>query len=129
MPREGDMQAAKANSYGLSDGNWKVLEAWVAEFRRSWKEDLLPRRVCQLPPEGSSLRLPALTELVKIDMIHQWKAGKQVTVSHYLQNYTELKIPDKILSELIQLEGDLRQQFGSGSLMPAEAAAPAPETP
>jgi tetratricopeptide (TPR) repeat protein/tRNA A-37 threonylcarbamoyl transferase component Bud32 len=104
----------------LSDGNWKVLEAWVAEFRRSWKEDLLPRRVAQLPPAGSSLRLPALTELVKMDMALQWRAGRQVAVTHYLRAYAELSIPERVLSDLVQLECDLRQQYGSGALVPAE---------
>ena len=42
------------------------------------------------PTVGSPLRLPALVELIKIDLERQWQLGKQPTIESYLAAFPEL---------------------------------------
>ena len=56
----------------LSDDDRQVLESWLVEFDQGWDEGLLANRLGQIPP-GSSWRLPALAEMVKIDLQQQWR--------------------------------------------------------
>ena len=46
---------------------------WLEEFDQSWEDGRLRVMVRQLPPAPSPLRLPALVELVKIDLRRRWK--------------------------------------------------------
>ena len=56
----------------LSDEQRQVLEAWLVEFDLSWDEGRLALWVPRLPPHGSSLRRPALLEMIKIDLERRW---------------------------------------------------------
>jgi tetratricopeptide (TPR) repeat protein len=82
------------------------LETWLAEFEENWDEHRLTIQVERLPPPGHPLRLPALIELVKIDLERQWQHGRRLRVADYLQRYPELG-PAAAPSDLLLAEGEL----------------------
>ena len=62
------MTSGESHLAALSAANRQVLEGWLVEFDQSWADGRLAARVQQLPPVGHPLRLPALLEMVKIDI-------------------------------------------------------------
>jgi len=96
----------------LSDDDRLVLESWLVEFDQRWDEGLLANRVEQIP-RGSSWRLPALAEMVKIDLERQWQRGRQVSLESYLKDFPELGSPADVSADLIQAEYEVRRQFGA----------------
>jgi hypothetical protein len=97
---------------GLSDDDRQVLDSWLVEFDQRWDEGLLTNRLDQIPP-GSSWRLPALAEMVKIDLERQWLLGRQISLESYLEQYPELGRPGDVSADLIQAEYEVRRQFGA----------------
>src|SRR5262249_45807652 len=61
----------------------------------------------------SSWRLPALAEMVKIDIERQWQQGHQVSLESYLKQYPELGNPADVSLNLVQAELEVRRQFGA----------------
>ena len=110
--RSFDMAALNPKLADLSDDDRQVLESWLVEFDRRWDEGLLANRVDQIPP-GSSWRLPALAEMVKIDLERQWQRGRQVSLESYLKEFPELGSPGDVSADLIQAEYEVRRQFGA----------------
>jgi predicted Ser/Thr protein kinase len=98
----------------LSAEDGRRLEAWLVNFDRTWQEDLLARRVQELPPTGTPWRFPALVEMVKIDLERQWQRGQRPGLENYLQTYPELGDPVSVPVDLLQAEYEVRQQFSSG---------------
>jgi serine/threonine protein kinase len=96
----------------LSDNDRQELEAWLVEFDQRWETGLLVNRVQQIPP-GSSWRLPALAEMVKIDLERQWARGHEISLESYLKQYPELGRADDVSADLIQAEYEVRKQFGA----------------
>jgi serine/threonine protein kinase len=96
----------------LSDDDRQVLESWLVEFDQRWDERLLASRVDRIPP-GSSWRLPALAEMVKIDLERNWRLGRQVSLESYLKEFPELGSPGDVAVDLIQAEYEVRRQFGA----------------
>jgi len=96
----------------LSDDDRQVLESWLVEFDQGWDEGLLANRIDQIPP-GSSWRLPALVEMVKIDLERQWRRGRQISLESYLGEFPELGSPGDVSVDLIQAEYEVRRQFGA----------------
>ena len=94
----------------LSDDDRQVLESWLVEFDQGWDERLLASRLDEIPP-GSSWRLPALAEMVKIDLERQWRHGRQVSLESYLEEFPELGSPGDVSADLIQVEYDVRRKF------------------
>src|SRR5262249_20811048 len=66
--------AGKKNPAEQSAAEGKILEAWLAGFDLDWEHGLLERRVrgLQRLPLGPTWQVPALIEMVKIDLKHQW---------------------------------------------------------
>src|SRR5207248_662799 len=95
----------------------RVLESWLVEFDQAWQQDSLAERVRRLPPQGSPLRLPALVEMVKIDLEHQWQQGRRPRIEAYLHFYPELGTPETAPADLLQAEYEVRQQFGDTASM------------
>jgi WD40 repeat protein/tetratricopeptide (TPR) repeat protein len=91
------------------------LEAWLAEFEEAWDEHLLAARVERLPPPGQPLRLPALIELVKIDLERNWQRGRHLTLGDYLARYPELGPAEALPPDLLLAEEEVCQQFGEGT--------------
>jgi serine/threonine protein kinase len=106
------MAALNPRLADLSDNDLRVLDSWLVEFDRRWNEDLLAKRLDQIPP-GSSWRLPALAEMVKIDLQRQWRRGRQVSLESYLEQFPELGSPRNVSADLIQAEYEVRFQFGA----------------
>ena len=71
---------------------------------------VLDRRARELP--AGAIRLPALTEMVKIDLERQWQRGQRVGVEHYLRAFPELGPADSPPLDLIETEVAVRTQFG-----------------
>jgi WD40 repeat protein/predicted Ser/Thr protein kinase len=94
----------------LSDAERSQLEAWLVEFDLRWNPDLLQSRARELP--GGAIRVPALTEMVKIDLERQWQQGRRVGVEHYLRAFPELGPADAPPLDLIETEVEVRTQFG-----------------
>jgi hypothetical protein len=80
------------------------------DFDQSWHAGRLAERVRELPPAQDPLRLPALIELVKIDLEKQWQRGHRVVLESYLQLYPELGTPDTIGADLIYAEHRIKRQ-------------------
>ena len=96
----------------LSDDDRQVLESWLVEFDQGWDEGLLANRLGLIPP-GSSWRLPALAEMVKIDLQRQWGLGRQVSLESYLAEFPELGSSGDVSVDLIQAEYEVRSQFSA----------------
>ncbi len=115
LPREHAM-AAKVKLADLPGADRQVIEAWLVEFELAWDPDLLKSRVSGLDqvPLEKWLRLPALIEMIKIDLERQWRHGRQISLDSYLHSYPELGGPDQVDAELIVAEYRVRHQFGAG---------------
>jgi hypothetical protein len=72
----------------LSDEDRQALEAWLVAFEQDWDEGRLARDAQRIPP-ASAWRLPALAEMVKIDLERQWQRGRRVSMESYLQQFPE----------------------------------------
>src|SRR5437764_738404 len=65
---EAGMAAGPERLATLTDAERGLLEAWLVEFDQAWQDGRLAARVAELPLAGHPLRLPALCEMVKIDL-------------------------------------------------------------
>ena len=106
------MAALNPRLADLSDDDRQMLESWLVEFDQGWDERLLASRLDEIPP-GSSWRLPALAEMVKIDLERQWRLGRQVSLESYLEEFPELGSPGDVSVDLIQAEYEVRRKFGA----------------
>ena len=103
----------------LSDDDRAVLESWLVEFDERWDEGILANRVGQIPP-GSSWRLPALAEMVKIDLERQSERGRQVSLESYLKKFPELGNPGSVSTDLIRAEYEVRHQSSGAPSPPSK---------
>src|SRR6516225_4188615 len=87
------------------------LEAWLVEFEQSWNEGRLAACASQFGPQDA-LHLPALVEMVKIDLERNWERGRCVTVESYLQEFPELGTPETVPADLLQAEYEARRRHG-----------------
>jgi serine/threonine protein kinase len=110
------MAAVNPRLAALSDGDRQVVESWLVEFDQGWDEQRLVRQAQEIP-QGSSWRLPALAEMVKIDLERQWQRGRQVSLESYLLEYPELGSPGDVSADLIQAEFEVRRQFGAPAVL------------
>src|SRR5206468_1386789 len=96
----------------LSDDDRQELEAWQIDFEQQWDDGLLPERAKRIPSD-SSWRLPALAEMVKVDLERQWQRGNRISLESYLKEFPELGNPADVSADLIQAEYEVRRQFGA----------------
>src|SRR5256885_1597621 len=97
------MAAAAPRLADLSEGDRRMLESWLVGFDQQWTEGLLEDRAGRIPPD-SSWRLPALAEMVKIDLERHWQRGQQISLEAYLAQYPELGNPADVTADLIHAE-------------------------
>src|SRR5438132_4994816 len=109
--------ATKVKLAELSAADRQVLEAWLVAFDLDWEVGLLERRVrgLQRLPMGGALQLPALIEMVKVDLERQWQHGRQISLEIYLKSYPDLGGPDEVVADLILAEYLVRRQFGAAA--------------
>ena len=92
--------------------------SWQAETDRSSDEGPPTNHLPESSSSGSTLRLPALFELVKADLERKWRSGHPVSLESYLEILPELGTRDSIPAELILAEYEERRRSGE----PAEFA-------
>jgi WD40 repeat protein len=114
------MSTTPARLLELAPADRLLLEAWLAEFEEGWDEQRLATRVEQLPPAGQPLRLPALIELVKIDLERNWQHGRRLSLADYTARYPELGPAEALPPDLLLAEDEICRQFGE---VPATLAA------
>jgi hypothetical protein len=107
------MPSLNARVQALSPQRRKALQTLLQSFASSWDEHRLGALVRQLPPRKDPLRLPALIELVKLDLERQWQSGRHVKVEAYLKALPELGDAGSAPPDLIHCEYQARQQAGS----------------
>ncbi len=90
------MAIANTHLMKLPDADRLTLESWLMAFEDSWGEGRLKQRASQLPQAGHPLRLPALVEMIKIDMEKQWGLGRRPRVEGYMHAYPELGTPETV---------------------------------
>jgi hypothetical protein len=98
----------------LCDPDRETLESWLVDFDAAWRDDALAEWVAQrlpAPDQPGPLRLPALIELVKIDMERQWQHGRRLSLGSYLERYPELGTAATVAADLIFAEYQIRRQF------------------
>jgi WD40 repeat protein/Tfp pilus assembly protein PilF len=106
------MPAVPDRLLALAPADRLQLETWLAEFEEGWDEHCLAARVGGLPPPGQPLRLPALIELVKIDLERNWQCGRHLTLADYLARYPELAPAEALPPDLVLAEDEVCRQFG-----------------
>jgi hypothetical protein len=108
------MPAADPHLAALSDDKRQLLESWLLDFDLSWDEGRLASWSTKLPPPGDGMRLPALVEMVKIDLERRWQRGERARLESYVQAWPELGAVDSVPADLIKAEYEARQGCGSG---------------
>src|SRR3954468_4135667 len=111
--QERDMASADLDSRPLSPQDRQQLEAWLADFDRTWNERRLAARMQELPPASNPLRLRLLLGMVRIDLRRRWLLGQKVTVETYLKVCPELGTPDTVPLSLVYAEFEIRAQSGT----------------
>jgi hypothetical protein len=125
------MPAIPARLLELAPADRLQLEAWLAEFEEGWDERRLAARVERLPPPGRPLRLPALIEMIKIDLERNWQCGRHLTLADYLARYPELGPAEALPPDLVLAEDEICRQFGESPrtlLAAPDGAAAGPPT-
>jgi predicted Ser/Thr protein kinase len=95
----------------LSAPDRQTVEAWLVAFDQHWHDGKLDAHAAALPPPPSALRLPALVEMVKIDLERQWQHGNRVPVQAYRARFPELA-SGAVAAELARAEARVQRQFG-----------------
>ncbi|MCI0459095.1 MAG: serine/threonine protein kinase [Gemmataceae bacterium] len=106
------MLAACPQLLQLSLSGREKVEAWLFEFQRCWTDARMKQWLAHLPPADSPLRLPALIELVRIDLENHWRRGRKPRVEAYLRSHKELAETVEALPYLIAAECEVRKQVG-----------------
>ncbi len=86
--------------------------SWQADTDRSSDEGSPTNHLLESSSSGSTLRLPALFELVKADLERKWRSGHPVSLESYLEILPELGTRDSIPAELILAEYEERRRGG-----------------
>ena len=96
----------------LTDQDRADLDAWVAEFDRTWNDTTFEARAGQLPPDAA-WRLAGLAEMTRIDIDRQWTGGREVRVESYLDRFPELRPVDDAVVGLILAEIEVCRRVGA----------------
>jgi hypothetical protein len=107
------MAAVNALLRRLAEADRLRVESWLNEFDGAWCESALAEHVRRLPPPGQPLRLPALIEMVKIDLERQWQLGRRPRAEDYAAAYPELGAGGGVPAELLQAKFEVGHQFGA----------------
>lgn len=115
------MQTTSPQLQQLASPGREKVEAWLFEFERSWDDGRLKQWFQHLPPPGSPLRLPALIELVRIDLEQNWRRGRRPKIEAYIRFYPEIGSAETVPAYLIAAECAVRTQRGD-KIEPDEVA-------
>jgi predicted Ser/Thr protein kinase len=95
----------------LTDSQRETLEDWLIAFDTQWREDTLDQWVAARLPQQHPLRLPALAEMVHVDLERQWQRGKRPSLEAYLDRFPELGSSESVSALLVLAEYQVRRQF------------------
>jgi serine/threonine protein kinase len=104
--------SASLSLAALAEKDRREVETWLADFQKGWDEKQLKNHVRKLPPGSDPRRLPALLEIIKIDLQRHWEQGRRVKVETYLKAFPELPTAG-LVPELIQAEFAARVRAGA----------------
>src|SRR5438874_10164183 len=110
------MPVTTAETAQLSEEERRQLEALLAEFDRSWDEQLVGQFAGQLPDAGA-LRRSALVAMVKLDLEQRWRRGRKLLIDGYLKRFPELSGPGAVPVDLILAEYEVCRRFGAPAEM------------
>ena len=105
----------------LSAADRAALEALLVNFDRQWYDGKLAEFAVTLPAADNPTRLPALVEMIKIDLERQWQMGNRVSLAAYLTRFPELTNDQAIVADLLQAERGVRQDPNAADSTPEEA--------
>jgi serine/threonine protein kinase len=88
----------------LSADARKEIAAYLAEFERTWNDASLDFWVRASLPSGGALRVPALIEMVKVDLRRRLERGDSIFVERYLQLYPDLGTTETASVDLLITE-------------------------
>jgi serine/threonine protein kinase len=96
----------------LSTDDWRRISDLADRLEQAWHESNDADLRSLLPPEGDTLRLNALVELIKTELEIRWRRRNGVTLDHYLDKFPELGSKDHLPVTLIYEEFRVRQRYG-----------------
>jgi serine/threonine protein kinase len=108
------MTAGRPNLDTLPAADLARLEDLLIDFDQTWSASRLDALLASLTL-GDPLRLPALVEMIKIDLERHRKDGRTVALADYLRRYPELGTPASVHADLILAEYRVDRQFGTAS--------------
>jgi predicted Ser/Thr protein kinase len=85
------------------------VEDLVARFEAAWREGRRPA-LADFVPADDSLRLAALAELIPVDLDYRLRAGEEVRLESYLEQYPELARTPSVVPALAFAEFRLRRR-------------------
>jgi predicted Ser/Thr protein kinase len=98
----------------LPEADRALITGWLTEFEQTWGPNRLLERARQLPLAGDPRRLPALQEMVRLDLAHQWQSGRRIRLEAYLKAFPELGTSETVPADLILEEVVARRRAGEG---------------
>jgi serine/threonine protein kinase len=92
------------------------LQKLVNRFEQAWQQAERAGHDVDLdaflPRNGDHLRLPALYQLIGVDLEHRWKRGQKVELESYLYRFSDLGSLGVLPTELILREYRVRHAHG-----------------
>ncbi|MCC6125284.1 MAG: protein kinase [Pirellulales bacterium] len=97
----------------LSDEMWETIDAAVDRLEQCWTSGAEVDLSQIAPPADSPIHETLLAELVKVDLEHRWKAGREKRVEDYLREWPELNARPELVRDLLEAECLTRTLFTS----------------
>ena len=107
------MAAVRQSLRNMSLDERRLAEGWLDEFEAGWHPGRLAEHSARLPSPGHRMRLPLLTEMVKVDLERQWRAGQRPSLESYLARFPELGTAGTVDGALVQAECDALLSAGN----------------
>ncbi|HYT94918.1 MAG TPA: serine/threonine-protein kinase, partial [Gemmataceae bacterium] len=96
----------------LNTNDWERLQTHADRFEDACKAGQAVDLRAFLPPETDPLRRNCLHELIKLDLELRWRRGEAVTLSYYLEKFTELGPARSLPTSLLFEEFLVRHRHG-----------------
>ena len=91
---------------------WKALESCIEALTKDWAHGEPRPLVAYLPSGDAVLRKATLTELVKVELELQWKAGRRPTLRDYCAWYPELGSKSDLSADLVHEAWHVARRHG-----------------
>lgn len=111
------MSATGVSIDQLSGQQRQLLDAWLLRFDQSWHGERLQHAANNPPEELKAFRRLYLTELVKIDLRHNWQEGQLRRVEGYLAQYPDLGTAETVSIDVILAEYRAGKALGRTNML------------